>query len=98
MMPYIPFCPYIPLCPCNVSAQVKPTVLIGLTGTGKLFTPEILAEMGAANERPVIFAMSNPTSRQECTAEEAQQYTGMHARRPATLNPRTGTTGTAPIP
>ena len=56
---------------------MKPTVLIGLTGTGKLFTPEILAEMGANNELPIIFAMSNPTSRQECTAAEAQQYTGM---------------------
>lgn len=56
---------------------MKPTVIIGLTGFGKIFTPEILEEMGKNNDRPVIFAMSNPTSRQECTAEEAQKYTGV---------------------
>ena len=57
--------------------QVKPTVLIGLTGFPKLFTPEVLTEMGRNNERPIIFPMSNPTSRLECTAADAQKYTGL---------------------
>ena len=56
--------------------QVKPNILIGLTGCRGLFTPDILREMAKHNDRPIIFAMSNPTSRLECTAEEAQKYTG----------------------
>ena len=59
---------------------MKPNVLIGLTGCRGLFTPEILQEMAKNNDRPIIFAMSNPTSRLECTAEEAQKYTGAHPR------------------
>ncbi len=55
---------------------MKPNVLIGLTGCRGLFTPDILREMAKYNDRPIIFAMSNPTSRLECTAEEAQKYTG----------------------
>ncbi len=60
----------------SVVTQVKPNILIGLTGQRGLFTPEILRLMAEYNERPIIFAMSNPTSRLECTAEEAQKYTG----------------------
>ena len=60
--------------------QVKPNILIGLTGCRGLFTPDILREMAKHNDRPIIFAMSNPTSRLECTAEEAQKYTGVVGR------------------
>ena len=59
------------------AAQVKPTVLIGLAGAGKLFTEEVLQLMGQHNERPVIMPMSNPTHRMECNAREAQAATGV---------------------
>ena len=67
--------------------QVKPTILIGLAGAGKLFTENVLKAMGELNERPIIFAMSNPTYRSECTAEEAQVATGELRRVPGGASP-----------
>ena len=55
--------------------QLKPTMLLGVSGQAKSFTPEIIRAMGEFNERPVIFALSNPTSKAECTAEEAYTLT-----------------------
>lgn len=52
----------------------KPHALIGATGSPETFTEEIVAEMSRINKRPVIFALSNPTSRAECTAEEAYTW------------------------
>jgi len=54
---------------------LRPTALVGLSGQGGLFTEAVLAAMADVNERPVVFAMSNPTSQAECTAEQAYRAT-----------------------
>jgi malate dehydrogenase (oxaloacetate-decarboxylating)(NADP+) len=55
--------------------SLKPTMLIGVSGQPKTFTQEIVKLMGEFNKRPVVFALSNPTSKAECTAEEAYTWT-----------------------
>ncbi|KAH0704714.1 hypothetical protein KY285_018992 [Solanum tuberosum] len=58
----------------NAVKLIKPTVLIGSSGTGKTFTKEVVQAMATFNKKPVIFALSNPTSQSECTAEEAYTW------------------------
>lgn len=45
--------------------------MIGASATPGLFTPQILQDMAKFNKRPIVFALSNPTSRAECTADQA---------------------------
>ena len=54
---------------------IKPTMLVGVSGQPRTFTEEIVKTVGSFNKRPVIFALSNPTSKAECTAEEAYKWT-----------------------
>jgi malate dehydrogenase (oxaloacetate-decarboxylating)(NADP+) len=55
---------------------LKPTAIIGVGATPGLFTREVIEEMSRLNERPIMFALSNPTSKSECTAEQAYAWSG----------------------
>ena len=57
---------------------LRPTALIGVSGQPQTFTRPVIEAMTALNDRPIVFALSNPTSRTECTAEQA--YGWSHGR------------------
>ena len=68
--------PNIPLTPLDVIRAVKPTVLIGATARAGTFTQQMLESMAQHVQRPIVLPLSNPTSKAECTAEEAIRWTG----------------------
>jgi malate dehydrogenase (oxaloacetate-decarboxylating)(NADP+) len=59
--------------------ELRPTAIIGVSGQPRTFTRSIVERMARYNERPIIFALSNPTSKSECTAEEAYSWTNGRA-------------------
>jgi malate dehydrogenase (oxaloacetate-decarboxylating)(NADP+) len=58
---------------------LRPTAIIGVAATPATFTQEVIEILGAINERPIVFALSNPTSKAECTAEQAYRWSGGRA-------------------
>jgi len=54
--------------------RLRPTAIIGVSTVGGAFTRQVIENMSAVNERPIIFPYSNPTSHSECTAEQAYTW------------------------
>jgi malate dehydrogenase (oxaloacetate-decarboxylating)(NADP+) len=59
--------------------ELRPTGIIGLSTVGGAFDKPVIEAISRVNERPMIFAYSNPTSRSECTAEQAYSWSGGRA-------------------
>ena len=59
--------------------RLRPTAIIGVAAVGGTFSQPVLEAMARINEHPIVFALSNPTSKSECTAEQAYRWTGGRA-------------------
>jgi len=59
----------------DVVKKVQPTILLGLSGAGRTFTEDIVREMAQHCAQPIIFPLSNPTSKAECSFEDAVNWT-----------------------
>ena len=63
----------------EIVQKTQPTALIGLCGQSGVFTQDIIEEMAKINQKPIVFALSNPTKNSECTAKEAIEYSSGRA-------------------
>ncbi|EKD54754.1 MAG: hypothetical protein ACD_60C00046G0001 [uncultured bacterium] len=63
----------------DVIKNVHPTVLIGVSGQGGIFTENVIREMASVVARPIIFPLSNPTSRSEATPSDLMKWTNEQA-------------------
>ena len=86
----------------DIIEDLRPTVLIGVSGQPQTFRESVVRKMTGINRRPIIFALSNPTSKAECTAVQALEWSGGQAIfasgspfQPVTLNGRTHVIGQA---
>ena len=59
--------------------SIKPTVLVGAAAVPGAFTQKVVKSMSKLNDQPIIFALSNPTSKAECTAEQAYAWSNGRA-------------------
>ncbi|CAM9795216.1 unnamed protein product [Pylaiella littoralis] len=58
----------------QVVTKVRPDVLLGLSGAGRIWSPKTIEALAEGTERPLIFPMSNPSHKSECSAEDAAKY------------------------
>eukprot|EP00903_Cladosiphon_okamuranus_P012961 g12100.t1 len=59
----------------QVVTKVRPEVLLGLSGAGRIWSPKTIQALAEGTERPFVFPMSNPSHKSECSAEDAATYT-----------------------
>jgi len=58
---------------------LEPSAIIGVSTVPGAFDREVIEAMARTHERPIVFALSNPTSKSECTAEDAYRWSGGRA-------------------